>query len=131
MKKINVLAVSFFAAALIVGAFAVGSGTQAQATPVACSFLQSSVSINLPITLTASGGNGSYSWSIPGLLAGTAFSTNTTQQLIFNVPGNYAVNVTSGGTVAICNVAVTAVESPAPGGIEFPDPGLPNTGELN
>lgn len=134
MKKTNLLAASLFIAALVAGAFLVALGTNAQATPVACSPVTTSVGLNSAVTFTASGGTGNFTWASSGtgvLGLGDPTSSATTRQLTFTVPGNYAVTVSSGGATATCVVAVSAVEAPDPGpSIEAPAPGLPNTGEL-
>ena len=128
MKRINVLAASFFIAAFVIGAFAVGSFTQAQSSAVACSVSRSPVTAGSAVTFTASGGTGTYTWSSPNLVITNPTSSSTNFTATFNTPGNYVVNVVSGGSIAICNLAVTAVEAPDPGPIT---PGLPNTGELS
>jgi hypothetical protein len=132
MKKINVLAASLFIAALVVGASSLGSMTQAQSTPaVACSVSQSSVLINNPITLTATGGDGVYTWSSANFVLNNPTTNTSSLTLTYTVPGNYMVTVMSNGSSATCFVAITAIEFPAPGSaIEAPAPGLPNTGEL-
>ena len=133
MKKINVVAVPLFAVALIAGAFlAIGGGVSAQtASPspaaLACSVSAQTVAAGTAVTLTASGGTGSYVWSSPGLVI-----TNPNGQrftVTFNAAGTYPVTVTSGSQTATCNVVVTAAEAPDPGTAPVA-PGLPNTGEL-
>jgi hypothetical protein len=131
MKKINVLAASLFIAALVVGASSFGSMTQAQANPLTCSVNRTSVPINLPITITAIGGNGVYTWSSANFVLNNPTTNSSSITLTYTVPGNYVVTVMSDGFRANCLVAITAIESPDPGSlIEAPAPGLPNTGEL-
>ena len=84
-----------------------GAFTFAQAVnPLACSLSQASVSVNQIETLTASGGNGVYSWSGPNLnvtnAAGTQFAVS------YPNAGTYAITVTSGGQITTCNMVVTA-----------------------
>ena len=130
MKKLNLIAASVFIAALVVGASLVGVGAKAQTiTPVVCSNANTVVAVGNLATFAVSGGNGSYIWSIPGVIVPNSVVATTTFKLAFNVPGNYMLSVTSAGTVSTCRVSVTAVEAADPGGPIAP--GLPNTGELN
>lgn len=133
MKKINVLTASLFIAALVMGGFFfVGSETQAQTTPVFCSVSPVSVPINTTITLTASGGDGTYTWTSPNFTLQNPTTSSASLGLSYNVPGDYFVTVMSNGASATCFVAITAIEFPAPGSsIEAPAPGLPGTGELS
>src|SRR5688572_14056974 len=131
MKKFNLLLASLFIVAIVAGASAVSFSTHAQATPVFCSVSPVSVPINTTITLTASGGNGTYTWSSPNFTLADPTTSSAVLGLSYNVPGDYIVNVMSNGASATCFVTITAIEFPAPGSaIEAPAPGLPNTGEL-
>ena len=131
MKKINTLAASVFAGALIAGvSLFAGAGALAQVTttvttPVACHFGLPSVPAGSQATLTATGGdNVNYVWSSPGLTI-----TNPTGSIFnvaFNSPGTYAVTVTSAGQSSTCSIVVTAPLGASTG----VTPGLPNTGEL-
>lgn len=130
MKKTNFLLASLFVAALVIGAFSVGSLTQAQATPaVACTISPSSVPINSPITLTATGGDGVYTWTSADFVLANPTTPTANLTLAYNVPGDYTVTVMSNGTSATCFVAITATEFPDPG--QPSAPGLPSTGELS
>jgi len=97
----------------------------AQVTPLACTVGAASVGINQQITLTATGGNGTYSWSSAGMASNPVGNSLT---MSINVPGNHRVTVVSGAQTAACIVVVTATEFPTPGGIESPAPSFPNTG---
>jgi hypothetical protein len=79
--------------------------------PVACSVNASSVSTNQAAVFTATGGNGTYSWSGPNLS-----STNTSgSQFAVSYPnaGVYTITVTSNGQSASCNMTVVAATSGA------------------
>src|SRR6185369_826832 len=100
------------------------------ANGVACNIVGTSpIAAGSTATLVASGGNGSYVWSSPGVII-----TNpniTTFAVNFAAAGTYPVTVTSAGASATCNVVVVSgplVENPEPGVPAAP--GLPNTGEL-
>lgn len=112
-------------AAIAVSGLSFGNVGFAQVTPLVCTVGASSVGINQAITLTATGGTGSYSWSAAGLASNP---TGNTFSLSINVSGNHRVSVVSGAQSAFCNVVVTATEFPAPGSIESPAPSFPNTG---
>jgi len=124
MKKISAPAI--FMTAALVGSLLVGSGVGAQSTstngPVTCTAPSYSITVGQPLTLNASGGDGNYTWSGPGLVIsnpnGSRFNVS------FNTPGIYPVTVVSAGVGATCNITVTALSNPVP------TPGLPNTGEL-
>ena len=124
MKRTNASIALLFVTAFVVGSFIVGIGAQAQvaATPVACNFGLPSVPAGQPATMTASGGNGSYVWSSPGLVI--ANPTGSSFTATFNAAGTYAVTVTSAGQSATCSILVT------PAVVTSGTPGLPNTGEL-
>jgi hypothetical protein len=108
----------------LIGSFMVGNSLQAQAGPVECSPSTTTVALGASVTLSASGGDGSFIWSSPGLVitnpVGEDFTVN------FSAPGTHAVTVTSDGEADTCTVIVTAVE--VPGGPAAP--GLPDTGYL-
>ncbi|MCI0619951.1 hypothetical protein L0Y40_02890 [Candidatus Wolfebacteria bacterium] len=75
--------------------------------PVSCSPSSQSVPINSSATLTASGGNGLYSWAatngaLPSTGTGATFSTSK-----FN-PGSSSITVTSDGQSAICSASWTS-----------------------
>lgn len=130
MKKFNSLAAFVFIAALVVGASLVGVGARAQTvTPVVCSNANTVVAAGNLATFSVSGGNGTYTWTMPGINIPNSVVSSTTFKTSFSIPGNYLLTVTSAGTSSTCKVAVTAIEAPDPGGPVAP--GLPNTGELN
>ena len=56
---------------------------------------------------TATGGNGTYTWSSPGGLPTSGSGVNYTSQ--FNTAGTFAVTVSSGGQSAVCPVNTTPV----------------------
>jgi hypothetical protein len=132
MKKLNVLAVALFIAAVAAGGMlSIGGGVQAQVTttasgPVVCTFGLPSVPAGQQATLTATGGNGSYVWSSPGLTINNP--TGSTFGVAFNDPGTYPVTVTSNGQSATCSVLVTAPLGTTP--TTPTTPGLPDTGEM-
>lgn len=134
MKKATIIPVALFAAASLAGAVFIGGsyGAHAQATPVTCSPSVVSAAPGQSVSLSATGGNGTYVWSSPGLTItnpnGQNFKVN------FNGDGSYPVTVTSGSSSSTCNVNVTGVAvgsstsgSSSTGGNV---PGLPNTGAL-
>jgi hypothetical protein len=126
MKKLNVFAVALFVTAFALGSFMVGGGVQAQtAGDVECLPATSTVVLGSAVTLTATGGDGEYVWSSPGLVISNPTGDNFVAT--FNAAGDYTVSVSSDGESDTCAIAVTATEAPAPG---IPAPGLPNTGEL-
>jgi len=92
---------------LAVTAMTLGTFSFAQTvTPVGCSIGTASVAPNQAVTLTASGGNGSYTWSGPNLNITNASGN----QFAVSYPnlGSYPVTVTSAGQSATCTVNVTA-----------------------
>ncbi len=118
-----------FSIAATVGLFALGSGPAAAQTTssVRCSAPTTTVPAHQPLVLSATGGNGAYTWSSPGLTIsnphGSQFTVN------FNKPGTYPVTVASGNTTSTCNITVTAAVSGSTT-TTTSVPGLPNTGEL-
>lgn len=78
-------------------------------TPLTCSVAQSSVATNQSVIITASGGNGAYTWSGTNL----NITNGTGNQFAVSYPntGVYPVTVTSAGQTATCsvNVNTTAV----------------------
>ena len=75
-------------------------------TPLSCSAAASSVGVNQANTMTAVGGNGTYSWSGTNLSvtnsAGTQFAVS------YPNPGSYTITVTSAGQSASCVTNVVA-----------------------
>jgi hypothetical protein len=75
-------------------------------SPLSCSASASSVGLNQTMTLTASGGNGTYFWSGSNLnvtnSAGSQFAVS------YPNAGTYSVNVSSAGQTATCMVNVMA-----------------------
>ena len=124
----TVSALAFFAAA-VAGSFALGSGAVAQTTSsVQCSAPTYTIPAHQSLTLSATGGNGTYTWSSPGLTVtnphGSSFTVN------FNAPGTYPVYVASNGATSTCSIAVTAAAGTTTPSTTTSTPGLPNTGEL-
>ncbi|HEY5382952.1 MAG TPA: hypothetical protein VIJ88_00100 [Candidatus Paceibacterota bacterium] len=74
-------------------------------TPVACSVNQSSVGANQAATFTATGGNGTYTWSGPSL----SITNASGSQFAVSYPnaGVYTITVASAGQTASCNMTVT------------------------
>jgi len=127
MKKINSLTAGLFIFGAVIGSLAIGSGAGAQTTtPLSCFFGLSSVRAGEPAVITATGGNGSYVWSSPGLVITNPTGSNFS--VAFNAPGNYPVTVTSAGLTSTCNILVTPASSGTP--TPTPAPGMPSTGEL-
>src|ERR1700689_1892402 len=102
MKKTNIAVVVLFVAAFVAGSlFIAGAGVSAQVTtPVACSFTLPSVPAGESATVTATGGDGNYVWSSPGLNITNA--TGASFSVTFNAPGTYPVTVTSAGVSSTC-----------------------------
>lgn len=125
MKKTPLFAgLLLFAAAAVIGSLAVGMGVGAQTTsPVQCSAPTYTVPAEQSITLSATGGNGTYVWSSPGLVITNPNGSSFT--VTFNRAGTYPVMVSSAGASSTCTVSVTAA---VPGATTTPS--LPNTGEL-
>ena len=73
--------------------------------PVSCSVAPSSVGVNQVATLTATGGNGTYSWSGPNL--NVTNSTGSQFAVTYPTAGTYPITVSSAGLSAVCNVNVT------------------------
>jgi hypothetical protein len=93
--------------ALAVAGMSLGTLGLAQTiTPVACSVSASSVSANQAAVFTATGGNGTYSWSGPNLsvtnASGSQFAVS------YPNPGVYTITVASAGQSASCNMTVVA-----------------------
>jgi hypothetical protein len=106
MKMNKKYALLSLVTAVAVMGMSLGSISLAQTPPVSCSPSSSTVSSNQAATLTASGGNGVYSWSGTNLnitnSAGTQFAVS------YPTPGTYTVIVSSAGQSATCNVTVVA-----------------------
>ncbi|MDR3571591.1 MAG: hypothetical protein P4L81_05375 [Candidatus Pacebacteria bacterium] len=96
--------------ALAVVGLSIGAISFAQTTvPVTCSMASSSVNVNQVNILTATGGNGTYSWSGPNLnvtnSAGSKFAVS------YPTAGTYPITVSSAGSSAVCNVSVVGTVS--------------------
>lgn len=131
MKKATIIPVALFAVTAFAGALFIGGsyGVSAQAAPVACSPMAITAAPGQSVALSATGGNGTYTWSSPGLTIinpnGQGFSVN------FNADGTYPVTVTSAGSTSTCNVTVTGTAVASTGGTTTGStPGLPNTGAM-
>ena len=124
MKKIQFAAAALFVVAAVAGSLAVGAGVFAQSvTPVTCTPATYALPAGQSVTLSASGGDGNYVWSSPGLVVTNPTGTNFTVN--FNAAGTYPVTVTSAGGSATCSVTVEAATT-----VTSTPPGLPNTGEM-
>lgn len=125
MNKTSLLAGSLiFAVAAMIGSLTVGVGVGAQTTStVQCSAPTYMVPANQSIVLSATGGNGTYVWSSPGLVITNPNGSSFTVR--FTRAGVYPVTVMSAGASSTCNITVTAA---VPGATATPS--LPNTGEL-
>ena len=106
MKNSQKYLLSASIAVLVVSLVSVGAASFAQTTtPVSCSVLgSSSVAINTTQTLLAMGGNGTYVWSGTGL--NVSNPSGAEFMVSYPTTGTYAVNVTSAGETATCNVVV-------------------------
>ncbi len=98
------LVLSAVTAVAVVG-LSIGALSFAQTSvPVSCSPASSSVNVNQVDVLTATGGNGTYSWSGPNLnitnSAGNQFAVS------YPTANTYPITVSSAGLSAQCNVAV-------------------------
>jgi len=80
--------------------------TQTPAPAVFCSTASSTIATNAPATFNATGGNGTYTWSVTG--GNPASDTGSSFTTQFATAGNYVVLVTSGGSQGGCNIAVKA-----------------------
>lgn len=90
------------------GNVSVGVGTPAQSGNLSCSG-PGTAAPNAPVTFTASGGNGTYSWSsIQGNGSGPTYTKS------FPNLGTKVVTVTSGGDTATCSVQITNTTTPPP-----------------
>lgn len=105
-KKYVLLSV---ATMLAVVGMSFGSPSLAQTPAVSCAVATSSVTVNQPATLTASGGNGVYTWS--GTNLNVTNSGGTQFAVSYPTPGTYTVIVTSAGQSATCNVTVVAAST--------------------
>ncbi|MGC9602705.1 MAG: PKD domain-containing protein [Minisyncoccia bacterium] len=108
MKTNRIYVLLSLITALAVAGMSLGALSLAQTiTPVACSVSASSVSTNQAAVFTATGGNGTYSWSGPNLnvtnASGSQFAVS------YPNPGVYTITVTSAGQSASCNMTVVAV----------------------
>ncbi len=96
--------------ALTLSALSISALSLAQTVvPVTCTVATSSVSANQSVMLTASGGNGSYTWT--GSNLSISNPTGSQFAVSYPTPGTYLVTVTSGGLSANCSVNVTAAIS--------------------
>ena len=105
--------------------FAGATAVQAQTTTtVSCSPATQNAQVGQAVSVSATGGTGSYTWSSPDLTisnpSGTGFSA------IFNSPGVKTISVASGGQIAVC--AVTVAGTTTTPTTPVPTPTLPNTG---
>ncbi|HUD02928.1 MAG TPA: PKD domain-containing protein [Candidatus Paceibacterota bacterium] len=73
-------------------------------TPVGCSVSASSVSTNQADVFTATGGNGTYTWSGPNL--SVTNSSGSQFAVSYPNPGTYTITVASAGETANCNMTV-------------------------
>ena len=106
MKTNQKYAVLSFITAVAVIGMSLGALSFAQTvTPVTCTVAAASVGVNQPVMLTASGGNGAYTWSGANLT--TTNPTGTQFAVSYPTTGSYVVNVTSGGQTGSCTVNVT------------------------
>lgn len=79
------------------------------AVPLLCLPATQTVGLNETAALTATGGQGGFSWSggaVPATGAGASFST------AYAFPGTYSVTVSSGSAQATCEVVVTKPSTP-------------------
>lgn len=77
-----------------------------------CTTVTSNPQINVPVTYSATGGTGSYSWSTPG---GTPTSgSGSTYSSSYGSQGLFIATVTSGGQSATCQVTVPPTVVPDP-----------------
>ena len=84
-----------------------GAISYAQTVPtLTCSLVATTVTTNQAEILTATGGNGTYSWS--GANLDTTNSTANKFAVNFPTPGTYTVTVASAGQTANCSIHVVA-----------------------
>ncbi|HEY4501636.1 MAG TPA: PKD domain-containing protein [Candidatus Paceibacterota bacterium] len=108
--------------AALVAALSLSPTTFAQTADVSCSVNKTTVGSNQPVTFTATGGTGNYTWSGNNI----NIINKNGKQFVVTYPnaGVYPITVTSGGDSATCTMTVVAS-----GGVPAPfTPGLPNTG---
>jgi hypothetical protein len=91
---------------------------------VSCSPTVQNVNVGQQLNLTASGGNGVYTWAAPGIVD-TSQTGSSGYFVNYGSAGTRIVVVTSGGSSATCTVNVLGTSVPVPPVII---PGLPNTG---
>lgn len=88
---------------------------------LSCSASAASVMVGNPVSFTATGGTGTYTWTAPGVVLDNAVGQTLTMN--YGSAGPRMVSVTSGAQTATCSTDVF-------GGFVPPIvPGLPNTGE--
>jgi hypothetical protein len=110
MKNNQKYALVSFVAGLAVLGLSLGALSFAQAiNPLVCSLSATSVGINQAEVLTATGGNGTFSWTGPNL----NITNSTGNQFAVSYPtaGTYPITVTSAGMTATCNLVVTGAVS--------------------
>jgi len=91
---------------------------------LACYPASQSVAVGQTATLSASGGNDTYTWSASGLSINNPFGSGFSAT--YATPGTQTVTVTSGGVSASCIVQVYGSTYTPP--TTYVPPGLPNTG---
>lgn len=104
------------------------TATSTTGTTVRCSPATVTVAPGQSVTLSATGGNGTYQWSSPGLTITNALGANF--RVTFNRNGTFPVSVTSGGATATCSVVVAGTAVPGSTNPPTTTPGLPNTGAM-
>lgn len=67
--------------------------------------------VNQTVSVSATGGTGTYSWSAPG--ATTSSGSGTNFSTTYTTTGGKTITLTSGNQTATCGVAVTAIPAPA------------------
>lgn len=94
-----------------------------QSGTLTCSPAYQTVALGSTVTFTAQGGNGTYTWTVPGK---SYPNPNAGNQLnvVFSTPGPQTVSIVSGGQTAACSVNVTGNGY----GTGYTYPNLPNTG---
>ncbi len=124
----HAFSVLVFFAAMAVALVGVGMMASAQTTTtLTCAPATQNVTLGNNAAVTASGGDGTYTWSAPGLNivnpTGTGFSAN------YASIGMKTITVTSAGQTASCTVNVLASSATSTPTTTSTTPGLPSTGE--
>ncbi len=125
MKKIFSSA-TVFALFLVLSLTSVGTLNAQVMTPLTCSPASQAVQVGQQVNFIAQGGNGIYTWTLPGI---TTTYSGPTLTLSYPLPGSSTVTLQSGGQTVVCSVTIGGGVSMGGTTGGAYTPGLPNTGE--